>query len=123
MSTITYERTEGQIEVDEEILARVKRGIALLEEQYGPGWVDKIDMNALSLSNGSRCILGQVYGNYGVGYGKMGLYALSDRVGHGFSIGDCKNWHPEVKETTWAELQKTWKHVLTPMVSHVTSED
>lgn len=62
--SVTYEeqRTEQEKRIDADVLARVKRGLAWLEETHGPGWEDKIDLATLDLRDGNVCVLGQVYG-------------------------------------------------------------
>jgi hypothetical protein len=47
-----------------EIKARVNAGALWLEEQFGPEWIDKINLDRLNLSSSTTCIAGQVYGNY-----------------------------------------------------------
>jgi len=43
--------------------SRVDAGINWLNKTQ-EGWVDKIDLNMLSLQNGGACIVGQIFGNY-----------------------------------------------------------
>lgn len=61
MATYADRRTRKQKDEDEYVLECVKRGIALLQEEHGPGWVEKINLNTLRLNNASQCVLGQVY--------------------------------------------------------------
>ncbi len=65
--------------IDERVLA----GAALLDEAV-PGWANRINLAWFDLSNGDRCVLGQVYGDAwaddddwfgGTGYGR-GCYRL-----------------------------------------------
>jgi hypothetical protein len=60
---MTYgeQRTPLQEAIDEVVLEKVKRGIAVLEEKYGPDWVDRIDLDTLDLGESDSCVLGQVY--------------------------------------------------------------
>lgn len=58
---MNYERSEEQIEVDKIVLDRIKAGIAWLDEFVGPDWVDRVDLNTLSLHVGDRCVCGQVF--------------------------------------------------------------
>lgn len=44
----------------------VKRGAGLLDERR-PGWDREIDISELDIALGRSCILGQLYGQYGVG--------------------------------------------------------
>lgn len=111
MSTVTFKRTPVQEKLDALILARVKAGIALLEEKHGPDWVDLIDLPTLDLGSANRCVLGQAYGDYEYGLARLGLdqtdHDESDEaIAHGFETDCCG----------YEELQKAWEKVLTPMV-------
>lgn len=53
--------TAFQIEVDRRVRERVLNGIKWLEEEYGPEWKDKIDLDLLQLTSSSYCVLGQLY--------------------------------------------------------------
>lgn len=112
MSGLIYERTEEQVEIDAEILARVKRGIALLEEKYGHDWYMMIDLDRLKLSSSTRCVLGQIYGDFGQGKEALGLYFQEAR--------DCGFAQVTRTDKTFEEvyqpLQDTWVSVLTPIV-------
>ena len=48
------------VEVQEEVNVRVRNGARWLDENF-PGWVDRIDLETLNLSNGESCICGQVF--------------------------------------------------------------
>lgn len=125
--TVTFEeqRTETEKLYDEAVLARVKAGIAFCEATYGPGWVDKIDMETLCLSDGSRCVLGQLEGPrrhyYTDALGKKrwflrgGYFEACNKYfggGDGNDMGFC------VDGEEWKELQECWEDMLTPKVSH-----
>lgn len=45
---------------------QITRGIAVLDEhsRYGAGWVFHVDTDALSMSDWTRCVLGQLYGEF-----------------------------------------------------------
>lgn len=126
--SITHEerRTEPEKLYDKQVLERVKAGIALLEKEYGPDWVEHIDMKKLDLRDGAVCILGQVYANRkeGINGYWSGIEILGIRGNdgeYGFNI-DNEFWEdfdeeePDA-EPRWAELQACWTDVLTPMVS------
>lgn len=50
----------------------VRAGMALLDDYYGDDrWVDKIDLPSLSLTSIRHCVLGQLFGSYGVGTMKL----------------------------------------------------
>ncbi len=118
--TTTYGelRTEKEKLYDAEVLARVKAGIKWLEETVGPSWVDKIDIGTLSLTHGSRCVLGQVFSAEGNleeidGYDwAIGMFPdelVNSGEAHGFYTEDGY----------WSALQACWEDVLTPMVKVV----
>ncbi len=52
---------------------RVRQGVTALNEEHGPGWLVKVDLDQLDIASESRCVLGQVYGSYGRGAKRMGL--------------------------------------------------
>lgn len=116
MSTITLERTPLQKEIDAEVLERVKRGLAWLEEKHGPGWEDHIDLEILNLSSGTSCVLGQVYDDEAHKYygGDGFTYAIRhfEMEDEGASMGFCI----EDMSEPWEPLQEAWEHVLTPLV-------
>lgn len=62
----TYEeqRTAAQRIEDADIKERVLRGLELLRQEYGENWVEQITPESLDLASVSRCVLGQVFGNY-----------------------------------------------------------
>ncbi len=123
MST-TYEeqRTEQEKAIDAEVLGRVKRGLAWLEETHGPGWEDKIDLATLNLRDGSACVLGQVYAGQGepdengFTYGLELLYendalAFDEAFAIEQAFNDCEG------SDNWDALQAAWEHVLLPRVT------
>lgn len=135
MSTIAPERTDLEKEIDAEVLERVKRGIALLQEEHGDGWVEKIDLKTLCLADGARCVLGQIYADkaledygdddgwwshppHGYNWAMSNIEAFDQDPGgedHGFCITD-----EEMEEDdSWAPLQEAWERVLTPLVTRI----
>ncbi len=115
------QRTALQVEIDAAVLERVQRGFALLEEQYGPGWQEKIDLSILDLSDGERCVLGQVYDDqagewengYEIGLAELGLCG-EDGDGEGVEYGFSSAGEEEgfVRASTWLELTVAWRAVL-----------
>lgn len=69
---------------------RIERGAALLD-QNAPGWERTIDLDQLSLSSTSYCIVGQVYGDY-----IDGLHVLN---------GDAEKRPAAYGFTTWSTEQ------------------
>lgn len=103
-------RTDEEKETDAVVLARVKRGIALLEAKHGPGWVDHIDADTLMMSSGSRCVLGQLYdavvedrnyqNGFSVGINALGLVGRADAFGFDHDRGN--------RHVTYVNLQVAW---------------
>ena len=79
--------------MNESIQDCVNRGVILLNERE-PGWLDRIDLDRLSLSSLCNCVLGQVLGGYDSDY-------VEDDYKYGFDtttqIGEC------------SELTACWK--------------
>jgi hypothetical protein len=106
MSTTYGElRTDIQKTIDEELLGRIKAGIALLEEEYGSDWVEHIDMETFDISDTRCCVLGQLYGHYTVGSRQLGIHGPS----YGFDLVSSDH--------RWDDLQEAWEYVLTPRIS------
>lgn len=98
MSKPTYGemRTRAERIRDEAVKTGVLAGIKFLQAHYGDEWVERIDCEALDLSNGSRCILGQLEGEYDDGISMLapdwadgnewaashGFYDYDDSYGH-----------------------------------------
>jgi hypothetical protein len=61
---------------------RVKAGASYLDG-VKPGWRDSINVDALDLSDGEKCILGQLYDDYGSALDQLGLSTDQARR-HGF---------------------------------------
>lgn len=49
--------------MNEDTKLAVKKGTAWLDENH-PGWVSKIDLSTLQMSNCERCVIGQAVGQY-----------------------------------------------------------
>jgi hypothetical protein len=87
---------------------RVAQGVALLDEQV-PGWVDRINLDALDVWNVRQCVLGQLFGGYNVGLFKLGL----GKVG-GAHLGFAAS--PQAELTVireYAALNEEWRRVIT----------
>jgi len=69
----------------------VQAGMQVLDEKV-PGWESRIDPETLDLASCQFCILGQIYGDYGVGRRALDLY--SDYA-HGFDVdGGVDRYYP-----------------------------
>lgn len=54
------------------VIDEVKKGIALLDSKV-EGWRERIDVSKLDMASGDSCIVGQVFGSYGVGLDALGI--------------------------------------------------
>jgi len=101
---------------------RIDQGIAYLNEKH-PGWQKKIDLKLLDLEGCTKCILGQIFGDYwkaskevdyqrtGIGLQNASLFSdwASER---GFSLteeelDDVDDIDQENKK--WKKLTRIWK--------------
>ena len=64
----------------------VTDGIKLLNKQF-PRWKRRIKLEKLHMASSQHCILGQLYGSYGIGVNKIGLppFNFTERCNHGFT--------------------------------------
>lgn len=122
-----YGRSETQKKIDEIVLERVKKGIALLQKEHGDGWVDKIDMRKLNLRNGESCVLGQVYEkeaalSWDNGYDHAIVHLGLDVEG---SDGEyiVTNYGFCAKRDEWEELQAAWEQELYALIEERSSDD
>lgn len=106
MSGLIHERSPEQVAVDALVLARVKRGIALLEERYGPTWVDHMKLSDLDLSSEERCVLGQIYGGFSYGIDNLGIDA-EESYDFGFDINTLES--PVIP---YDAIQEIWEREL-----------
>ena len=54
----------------DELMTRVARGAELLDRRK-PGWAAKINLDRLAMNSCDDCLLGQLYGNYFDGKGRL----------------------------------------------------
>lgn len=86
-TTFGEDRSATEVLVDAIVLHRVKRGIALLEEEHGPDWASKIDLNELRLCEAECCVLGQLYEDAHVSDEQAEVYTNSE-VGQSKYVSD-----------------------------------
>ena len=90
-----------------------ERGAKFLDRCV-PRWEKRIDVDALAMSRCDKCILGQLYGSFGVGMVRIGaqfpLEASSTRLGFALNVvmpGDWNRlanaWRAEVRKRTGAK--------------------
>lgn len=69
-------------------LVRVTLAAACALDRYRPDWYRRLDLDRLDLASTRRCVLGQVYGDYGSGWDAVVPRAAAEghgRVSLGFS--------------------------------------
>lgn len=105
MSTLTFDevRTPAEKLYDAEVKERVLRGMELLRRKHGENWVDMINCETLKLSSESRCVLGQIYGDYVPGREDLGL-SQKEAALHGFDL-----FHDDSDGDTWESLEAAWR--------------
>lgn len=85
------------------VTKRVNRGVALLDE-WVPNWRERVKIEHLWMPSGTRCILGQLYGEFDIGAEALDITYEEDQ--YGFCI------YLEDKFDQYAELQTEWVRVL-----------
>lgn len=79
--------------------ARAAAGAAFLDEQM-PGWAERIDLAELDMGSCTRCILGQLLGDYACAVEDLGLRGDAKLV-LGFNA-----WHGG--SGPWDKLRTAW---------------
>ena len=67
-----------------QVTSEVAAGIELLDGMW-PRWECEIDLDRLRLSDGERCVLGQLYGEYTDALRELG-FDDDDAINYGFDI-------------------------------------
>lgn len=89
--------------------ARVVAGACWLDAKL-PGWEKKIDLGSLDLGNTCRCILGQLWGNYGDAVDSF----LTEAPGgdkeqeRAFTLASDWGFNLSDDEPDWSMLQEAW---------------
>lgn len=101
----------------------VRKGIKFLNERE-PGWRKRIDLNTLDVANCAKCVLGQLYGEYGTGVHKLfpelgrEFNYLGGVLGeHGFTTqasADCHRMILNGDRDRWDRLTAAWRTELAP---------
>lgn len=78
-----------------------ERGADLLDDM-SPGWFNLVDLNTLEMSLFSTCVLGQVYGEYGLGMESLG-FDINNEVGARYGF------HANRGELDYNRLNASWK--------------
>lgn len=108
----------------EDLKARVEKGAGLLDQER-PGWIDRLDLDHLNLSNPFYCVLGQEFSAdsrtlYDSGY-ELALYELFEGIppsidgmpadeAYGFCAGpaDYRTCEGDKLGNPWELMQATW---------------
>lgn len=101
---LTYRDMRSNVEVvaDERVKEQVLAGLDLLNERYGPDWVENIDPAVLLMESGNRCVLGQVYGDYSDGLSKL-------EIGDDYHNGQPYGFYAyHVDDVESAENERRW---------------
>lgn len=85
--------------------ARVKKGATKLDAMMGRDWRNDIDPTTLSLTSGTLCVLGQIYGDYHGGLAKLGLSSVNnDAHDYGFTTLDSGDPSNSKIKAAWMRL-------------------
>jgi hypothetical protein len=87
---------------------RVARGVKLLDRRV-PEWHKKVKSENLDISNDEECVLGQIFGHYTTGFGKLVLES-EEAVECGFYSQESLDL--DLKAVEYRELTRCWKEVL-----------
>lgn len=90
---------------------RVRAGVQLLDACNSPDWRDRINIVRLDLSDVSMCVLGQVYGSYGLGVRRLHLEA-TDEFAYGFHAQVPRRGSSIPSARIWPLLTEAWKQAL-----------
>ena len=87
---------------------QIKKGMKFLDEKV-PGWEHRIDLDELDIANCTRCMLGQLFGDYGRitrdGY-LFEVLSRSESASLGFTVG---SFTPCILEDrSWHNLTDEW---------------
>lgn len=81
----------------------IKRGANLLDREGPVGWTRAIDTQRLDIFSGRDCVLGQLYGTYGMGKHVLNIEGFT-AAKYGFSLPALGN--------DWDELNEEWRKFL-----------
>lgn len=114
--------SEGLVETPL-IRERVERGIAYLDRMT-PGWDQRIDLEMLDMNSCTRCVLGQLYGDYEHGLTKIGLRAPYAAWMEAESTKAAVNYGFFTRRgiSRWDRLTELWRELLQARRSSATPE-
>jgi len=88
------------------LAAAVARGAGLLDQLF-PGWLDRVDLDRLDLSDPDGCLLGQMYGSYGLA---LSVLRISEVTAADYGFQASTRWHPRRQ---FAVLTAAWRDLIT----------
>jgi len=89
-----------------EVEAAVARGAELLD-RIEPGWAARIGLGLLDMASCSRCVLGQVYGDYSFAHRVWDVIDDGDdAVAYGFEIRHRPTFAED--QDAWEDLERLW---------------
>jgi hypothetical protein len=91
----------------ESLPERVAAGSGFLDEAYGPDWPERINLYRLNLNSCSRCILGQLEGDYAVAIEQLGI-TQDEAVARGFDVASA-DYHGSFGSAVMADLTALWR--------------
>lgn len=98
----------------------VARGAGFLDDWHAaPLWRPQIDLTILDLGHSDRCVLGQLFGGYGVGLDALHVRARAADLGFAPPEVPGVRWQcslhcsPE-EQATWEALTEAWRRELAP---------
>jgi len=111
---------------------QVREGIAYLDACNDHSWRRAVNWDMLDMRNEQLCVLGQLYGSYGLGLMKLGIEGIDVHTTLPSSLGFCR-FHTcwitppahefeglEGADREWERryelLTQTWKQIMAPVL-------
>jgi hypothetical protein len=104
--------------MSEDRATRVQRGVALLDGKDSGWWRERehwrtIDLDVLDMGDPSRCVAGQLCGDFSRAVGRWGV-SLDDAERHGFTLTNAEldaMWDGRDRHA-WVDLGDEWRRVI-----------
>jgi hypothetical protein len=94
----------------DDIYKTVDKGIDYLNKTI-PRWYEKINLDIFDINHWQKCPLGQIYGDYAIGWKKLGL-----------SQGDCLNYGLAANYDDSKYFDEVWKEKIKNLQNPKTSK-
>ena len=88
---------------------RVAAGVNMLDQKV-PGWDARIDPHGLNIAHVGCCVLGQLFGDYGLGLFKLHLDKKTDVFTCSSSMGKCLGFEGDIPDMEI--LTHLWRDVV-----------